>query len=89
MTEAEYLALPETKPYLEFVDGEVLQKAMPDSTHGDSLGKSMDAFGTTERRQVADSVLSAGRDSGRASIAFGTRLTGHEAGHQAMIPFRA
>ena len=39
MTEAEYLALPETKPYLEFVDGEVLQKAMPDGTHGDLVGE--------------------------------------------------
>jgi len=33
MTEAEYLALPEVKPYLEFVDGVVLQKAMPNSDH--------------------------------------------------------
>ncbi len=34
MGEAEYLALPEEKPYLEYVDGVVLQKPMPDKFHG-------------------------------------------------------
>ncbi len=34
MDEAEYLALPEEKPYLEYVDGVVLQKPMPDAFHG-------------------------------------------------------
>lgn len=33
MTEAEYLALPEEKPYLEYVDGLVLQKPMPNADH--------------------------------------------------------
>lgn len=33
MSEAAYLALPEEKPYLEYLDGVVLQKAMPDSNH--------------------------------------------------------
>jgi Uma2 family endonuclease len=33
MSEAEYLALPEEKPYLEYVDGVVLQKPMPDHIH--------------------------------------------------------
>lgn len=33
MTEEEYLALPEEKPYLEYVDGVVLQKPMPDRLH--------------------------------------------------------
>jgi Uma2 family endonuclease len=33
MTEAQYLALPEEKPYLEYVDGVVLQKPMPNSQH--------------------------------------------------------
>lgn len=33
MTEAEYLALPGEKPYLEYVDGMVLQKPMPDHIH--------------------------------------------------------
>jgi Uma2 family endonuclease len=33
MSEAEYLALPEEKPYLEYVDGMVVQKAMPDRNH--------------------------------------------------------
>jgi Uma2 family endonuclease len=34
MSEAEYLALPEEKPYLEYVDGVVVQKPMPDDLHG-------------------------------------------------------
>jgi len=33
MSEAEYLALPEEKPYLEYVDGVVLQKPMPNAKH--------------------------------------------------------
>ena len=33
MSEAEYLALPEEKPYLEYIDGVVEQKPMPDSLH--------------------------------------------------------
>ena len=39
MTEAEYLALPETTPYLEFVDGEVLEKAVPNSLHASVVGE--------------------------------------------------
>ena len=30
----EFLALPETKPYLELIDGEVIEKAMPTPAHG-------------------------------------------------------
>ena len=33
MSEAAYLALPEEKPYLEYVDGVVLQKPMPNKDH--------------------------------------------------------
>lgn len=33
MTPEEYLALPEEKPYLEYVDGMVLQKPMPNEDH--------------------------------------------------------
>lgn len=32
-TEEEYLALPETKPYLELVDGQLTEKCMGDSDH--------------------------------------------------------
>jgi Uma2 family endonuclease len=35
MTVADYLALPEVKPYLEYIDGEAVQKSMPDSQHTD------------------------------------------------------
>lgn len=31
---AAFLALPETKPYLELMDGEVIEKAMPNRKHG-------------------------------------------------------
>ena len=34
MTPEEYLALPEEKPYLEYVNGMVLQKPMPNQHHG-------------------------------------------------------
>jgi Uma2 family endonuclease len=33
MSEAEFLSLPEEKPYLEYVDGVVLQKPMPNRNH--------------------------------------------------------
>ena len=33
MSEKEYLALPEEKPYLEYVNGVVLQKPMPNANH--------------------------------------------------------
>lgn len=33
MSEAEFLALPEEKPYLEYVDGVVLQKPTPNKAH--------------------------------------------------------
>lgn len=33
-TLAEFLALPETKPYLELMDGEVIEKPMPNRIHG-------------------------------------------------------
>jgi Uma2 family endonuclease len=35
MTPEEYLSLPEEKPYLEYVDGMVIQKPMPSLDHGD------------------------------------------------------
>ena len=33
MSEAEFLSLPEEKPYLEYVDGVVLQKPVPNKDH--------------------------------------------------------
>ena len=35
MTPEEYLALPEEKPYLEYVDGMVVQKPMPNEDHAE------------------------------------------------------
>ena len=35
MTPEEYLALPEEKPYLEYVDGVVLQKPLPNEDHSE------------------------------------------------------
>jgi Uma2 family endonuclease len=37
---AQYLALPEEKPYLEYVCGEVLQKAMPNKDHMQIVNRS-------------------------------------------------
>jgi Uma2 family endonuclease len=51
MTEADYLALPEVKPYLEFVDGVVLQKAMPNSDHGEIVAELTAAFVAYRRAQ--------------------------------------
>ena len=34
MTVSAYLSIPEEAPYLELVDGEVIEKAMPDEDHG-------------------------------------------------------
>lgn len=34
MSEAQFLALPEEKPYLEYIEGVVWQKPMPDAIHG-------------------------------------------------------
>jgi Uma2 family endonuclease len=39
MTEEQYLVLPEEKPYLEYVDGVVLQKPMPNSQHRKLVGR--------------------------------------------------
>ena len=37
MTPEQYLALPEEKPYLEYVDGMALQKPMPQEEHGELI----------------------------------------------------
>jgi Uma2 family endonuclease len=37
-TLTEFLALPETKPYLELMDGEVYEKPMPNRKHGTIVG---------------------------------------------------
>jgi Uma2 family endonuclease len=39
MTEEEYLSLPEEKPYLEYVDGVVLQKPMANLAHATLAGE--------------------------------------------------
>lgn len=49
MSEAEYLALPEEKPYLEYVDGVVLQKPMPNWDHTLLAGELIIEFGAYQR----------------------------------------
>jgi Uma2 family endonuclease len=44
----EYLALPEEKPYLEYVCGEARPKAMPDRTHGRIAARVSKALGEYE-----------------------------------------
>ncbi len=50
MTEKEYLALPEEKPYLEYVDGVVLQKPMPNIEHTLLTGHLIIELGLYARR---------------------------------------
>ncbi len=65
MTEAEYLALPEEKPYLEYVDGVVLQKPMPDDAHAALVAELAFAFGQYRRTH-----------GGRARVEMRSRLAG-------------
>ncbi|MCC7365889.1 MAG: Uma2 family endonuclease [Dehalococcoidia bacterium] len=50
MTVAEYLALPEEKPYLEYVHGEVVAKPMPSGDHG-TIAVEIGAFLRDYRRE--------------------------------------
>lgn len=50
MSEKEYLALPEEKPYLEYVDGVVLQKLMPNEDHAILVGELIIEIGLYARR---------------------------------------
>ncbi len=54
MSEAEFLALPEEKPYLEYVDGVVLQKAMADHEHRRLAGVLTYEFGAYARANGGD-----------------------------------
>lgn len=50
MSEAEFLALPEEKPYLEYVDGVVLQKPMPNKAHRALIEEVIFQIGLYRRR---------------------------------------
>ncbi len=50
MAEDEYLALPEDKPYLEYIDGWVLQKPMGDEEHGLLAGELIIRLGAYRAR---------------------------------------
>lgn len=50
MQEAEFLALPEEKPYLEYVDGVVLQKTTPNEDHAILVGELIIEIGLYVRR---------------------------------------
>lgn len=50
MGEEEYLALPEEKPYLEYIDGVVLQKPMPNEEHAILVGELIIEIGLYARR---------------------------------------
>ena len=47
----EFLALPETKPYLELIDGEVVEKAMPNAMHGTLVSQIIIALGNFLRAE--------------------------------------
>jgi Uma2 family endonuclease len=55
MSEAEYLALPEEQPYLEYVDGVVLQKAMPNADHRKLIRELVVAIALYQRAHGGDS----------------------------------
>ena len=66
MTLAEFLALPEEKPYLEFVDGEVVQKAMPTESHGVLVAELIRLLGNHLREARAGRVATEVRHVSRA-----------------------
>ncbi len=50
----EFLKLPETKPYSEYIDGQIIQKPMPQGKHSKLQGKLVTAINTiVEPRQIA------------------------------------
>lgn len=54
VTLEEFLALPETKPASEYIDGEVIQKPMPKARHSRLQGKLIDAINrVAEERRIA------------------------------------
>jgi Uma2 family endonuclease len=55
MTEKEYLALPEEQPYLEYVDGVVQQKPMPNKDHILLAEELIIAIGLYRRRRGGSS----------------------------------
>ena len=55
MREDEYLALPEEKPYLEYIDGMVLQKPMPNKSHSRLVKLLILAIAAYEQKYGGDS----------------------------------
>jgi len=51
VTLEEFLALPETKPASEYIDGEVIQKPMPKARHSRLQGKLIDAINRAAEEQ--------------------------------------
>ena len=54
MSEAEYRALPEEQPYLEYIDGSVVQKAMANANHGRTVARVDFEFGLYVQRNGGD-----------------------------------
>ncbi|MFN8506439.1 MAG: Uma2 family endonuclease [Dehalococcoidia bacterium] len=57
MTLDEFLALPEEKPYLEFVNGEVQAKAMPNEKHGAVVAQLIIAIGIYLRQHAEARIV--------------------------------
>ncbi len=54
VTLAEFLELPETKPASEYIDGQIIQKPMPQGKHSRIQGKFVAAINTiVEQRKIA------------------------------------
>lgn len=57
LTVAEYLALPEEKPYLEYVCGEAIPKPMPDRNHGRLAGRLAHLFTVYEATSGGEIIV--------------------------------
>ena len=60
-TEEEYLALPETKPYLELVDGQITEKCMGDSDHSFLQARLSGYFDRYTQRRKGGRIATEGR----------------------------
>jgi Uma2 family endonuclease len=57
LTLAEFLTLPETKPASEYIDGQIIQKPMPQGKHSRIQGKFVSAINTIAEQQKIASAF--------------------------------
>jgi Uma2 family endonuclease len=63
---SDFLAMPETKPYKELIDGEIVEKAMPGAKHGELTSQLITSLGiylrSTREAHLQNEVRHADRD---------------------------